>query len=373
MRIAWKRALPLVILGVGIGGFVILNATKPPKPSAVIEERSWRVAVQTLVPDRYAPLSRGLAQVTTQGELTFVAPVGAALSALPVVTGQRLKAGDLLFSLDQDEVQWTVDEAQAKVAQAQAQRVFAQASLKRLNQLQSNQLSSLNDLEQAQQTLSMAEASLKAAQSALLKTLAQQARSRVQVSQPGRVTAVLTSEGNVLSQNTPIVRFLPDEGLRLRMRVSEAQRKEMEAAVRADQLPGLSLGERNEVEWLFETFEGQASAKGSLAVFKPRRAGLPLLADLRPEAVVSVVLHLPPVSGLYHVPYAALYGREHLYLVDGDHRLQRREIHVVAQGRNAQGEWGLLIEGDVAPGDRLLTTHLPNAISGLKVDATSGL
>jgi RND family efflux transporter MFP subunit len=368
-----KKLLPWLILAAGISGFVVLQATKPKPAEATPQERVWRVAVQVLQPQVLAPQVRGLAQVVTQGEITYLSPIAARLEALPVISGQWMQPGQPLFTLDRKEVALTVSEAKAKLAQAQAQADFAQASLTRLKALNSQKLTSQNDLEQAIQGVAVQQANLNAAQVALDKALLNQKRSNQVAPSQGRITQVFTSQDNLLPANGKILSFLPEAGLRLRLRLSDAHTRAIEAALDLEQSVSLSLEQRPQAQFVFETFEGQASAKGSLAVFKPLNDTQDL-RNLQPESVQSVVMVLPSLSDVYFIPYAALYGRDGVYLLDPQNRLIRATVQVLGQTRNSEGDWGLLVAGDsLKPGESLLTTHLPNAITGLKVDATSGL
>ena len=54
--------------------------------------------------------------------------------------------------------------------------------------------------------------------------------------------------------------------------------------------------------------------------------------------------------------------------MDDNGRMQRVEVQRIGEARSSNGERQLLIAGDgLEPGSRLITTHLPNAITGLKV------
>jgi uncharacterized protein with FMN-binding domain len=78
-------------------------------------------------------------------------------------------------------------------------------------------------------------------------------------------------------------------------------------------------------------------------------------------------LKLPAESGVYAVPYQAIYGNSRIYVVV-EERLQAIEVSSIGQTRDASGQVLVLIRSDaINPGDRISVTHLPNAVSGLKV------
>jgi hypothetical protein len=78
-------------------------------------------------------------------------------------------------------------------------------------------------------------------------------------------------------------------------------------------------------------------------------------------------LRLPAESNVYAVPYQAIYGNSRIYLV-AEQRLKAIEVITVGQARGDDGQVLVLIRSDaISPGDQISVTHLPNAVSGLKV------
>jgi hypothetical protein len=74
------------------------------------------------------------------------------------------------------------------------------------------------------------------------------------------------------------------------------------------------------------------------------------------------------------IPFSALYGADSVYLLSSAGRMQRARIERIGEARGSNGERRLLVSGKaLVAGAQLITTHLPNAITGLKVDvADSG-
>jgi HlyD family secretion protein len=113
-----------------------------------------------------------------------------------------------------------------------------------------------------------------------------------------------------------------------------------------------------------QRFAGTGSAAGTEAI---------LVADgsadgLRPGSLLPVTLQRPTQQQVVSVPFSALYGADTLYVVGEDFRLQRLRVERVGEAR-AGADRNLLVRGDkLQPGLRIITTHLPNAMSGLKVD-----
>lgn len=74
------------------------------------------------------------------------------------------------------------------------------------------------------------------------------------------------------------------------------------------------------------------------------------------------------------IPFSALYGADSVYLLTSEGRMKRVEVERIGEAAGRNGERSLLVSGEaLVPGARLITTHLPNAVTGLKVDvAPSG-
>jgi hypothetical protein len=83
---------------------------------------------------------------------------------------------------------------------------------------------------------------------------------------------------------------------------------------------------------------------------------------------VRLELRLPPREGLLAVPYESLYGIDRVYRIDSDNRLRPVAVTRVGETRDENGVARVLIDApDLTPGERLLTTQLPNALDGLLV------
>ncbi len=91
------------------------------------------------------------------------------------------------------------------------------------------------------------------------------------------------------------------------------------------------------------------------------------LGQLRPGDLLPLSLRLPAESGVFAVPYQAIYGNSRVYKVV-EERLQAIEVDSVGQAEDENGLALVLIRStDIEPGDQIAITHLPNAVSGLKV------
>ena len=68
------------------------------------------------------------------------------------------------------------------------------------------------------------------------------------------------------------------------------------------------------------------------------------------------------------VPYSALYGSDSLYVMTEEGRMHRVPVEQVGEVLREGGYYDALVRSErLQQGDLIITTHLPNAIEGLKV------
>jgi len=85
--------------------------------------------------------------------------------------------------------------------------------------------------------------------------------------------------------------------------------------------------------------------------------------------LLPVTLERPTHKNAISVPYSALYGRDSVYVMTDKSRMQRVAVNRLGQARAGNEERHVLISAEgLQAGDSLITTHLPNAMTGLKVE-----
>ncbi len=78
-------------------------------------------------------------------------------------------------------------------------------------------------------------------------------------------------------------------------------------------------------------------------------------------------MDLPDASNSVALPYEAVYGTNRIYRLEGE-RMRGLNVERVGEQRSPDGGARVLVRGpDLQPGDRIVTTQLPNAMDGLRV------
>jgi hypothetical protein len=86
---------------------------------------------------------------------------------------------------------------------------------------------------------------------------------------------------------------------------------------------------------------------------------------------IPVLVSLPPQPGVFALPATAVYGADTVYHINND-RLIRVAVEHVGEYRNGEwGSWSLFRSTALQDGDIVLTSQLPNAVEGLKVEIIS--
>lgn len=402
-----RRLIPILILAVGIGGFVLLKMTRPEPAEVSATERVWRVEVQQLDPGTHTPVLPLYGEVLAPEQLTVTATLAGRIGERPVKEGQRVRKGDLLVALDDADIRPALAQAEAQVVDLQAQirseqvrhrndqRALAseraildnaRRQLERARSLADRNLASREAQETAIDAVARAEltvtsrqrvidehparldsleAKLAQAEANLDATRRDAARAQMVAPFDGIVTGIQVARGDQVSRGAPLLSLYPVDGLELRARVPNVFRGELlNALEREETLTATSTDQVHRFRLV--RFAGTSAPSGTEVIL--RLVGEP--GGLRPGALVPVTLERAPRSNTVAIPFSALYGANSIYLLNADSRMEMVQVERIGEARGSDGERRLLVSADhLGAGARMITTHLPNALSGLKVDA----
>ncbi len=407
MRKTFKFLLPVLILAVGFGVFRFLKATKPEQEPPQVQERAWRVEVETAEPRRLAPELELYGRVETPDLLKAAASAPAWVAEVAVRDGDRVSKGDLLVRLDERDFLPRIAQAKAQVAELEAeiaseqnrletdtraleqeQRLLANArdGVERQTRLKTQKVGAeqaLDEAEQAeaQQALAVSnremsianhptriralEARLASARARLDELELEHERARVRAPFDGVVAGVAVAVGDQVSKGAVLVELFALDSLEVRARVPAPYQGELIAALLGDEplTASASLGDQR-LDLTLERLAGQADPSGVDGLF--RVEGDPGM--LRLGQMLRVRLHRPAQDGLIAVPFRAVYGNGRLYVLD-DGRLRGVEVETFGGWTGEDGKERLLVRApELTAGTRIVTNHMPNAMDGLKVE-----
>ncbi len=88
--------------------------------------------------------------------------------------------------------------------------------------------------------------------------------------------------------------------------------------------------------------------------------------------VLEVLLSLPEIDNVYSIPVSSIYGTNRIYRVEDD-RLVAVQVEKLGVQSVASKQFVLVRSDTLKPGDEIITTQLPHAVSGLKVEIRNTL
>jgi multidrug efflux pump subunit AcrA (membrane-fusion protein) len=410
-KISRKNQLLAVVSFCGVFLTGTLMATAPEHDPTVIDETAWPVTSMAVALQDLAPELRLFGRVETPSHAQLTAGVSASVTSLSVSEGELVEAGQILMTLDDaDEellvLQRMADAAEAEAALETTRRQLAldtqvlkhmqelhqltQSKSKRLQTLKQQNLVATERLEDTQalvarqaielaqqqmqvdsypQRLAIAEAAVQRARAVLEQQELRLARTLILAPFRGRVSEIQASPGNRVREGEVLISMYDTSALQVRVTlpsttvaniklamasgeyITAQMRSEGGNALLLDQLAGAVASGRSGVDGLF-TVTGNGDA-------------------LELGKAVDVVVHLPALHQVAAIPVQSLYGDDRIYgVVDG--RLQGVQVTTFGQRRGADGNVELLVrpEGEIPA--EILTTSLPRASTGLRVNVING-
>ena len=404
-----KVFLPVLLLALGIGGFAVLKNTKPKPPVVAPKEPVWRVQTIVVQPATLSPVTSLNGRVESPELMRAAAPSVGRVLRVNVREGQAISPGQTLLELDPRDFQPRIDQARAEVdeldagiaseklrhqadleqlAQERKLLEFAAADVGRFEQLREQNFYSQSAVDQSRQNLARQQITLRSRELAVADhtartsqlqarlskaranldqaTLAAQ-RSRVVAAFAGYVAKVEVAVGDQVNSGQSLIALYPSAGLEVRAKLPATQQDAFIASMRRGEKPAATAQVAGEVlEFSLARTAAAADARGLDAFFVARRPS----PNLRVGEFVSLRVSRAAEKNALAIPYAALFGGRQVYRVEAG-RLQGMDVEVLgdAGGESANAAQRLLVRSPMLKkGDVLLATHLPNAVSGLKIE-----
>lgn len=400
-----RHLLPVLIIVVGLVVFQLLRMTSPESESVDQTERAWPVQVMAAAPALLRPALPVYGEVTAPDLMTLTASVSGQVAERPVGEGQAVSEGDLLVAMAAADVQPQLEQARAEVADIEAQirseqiraetdrqalareqavRDSARRQLERTRSLQGNNLTSRREVDSARDALEQAElavilrqqaiagrpatlasleARLQRAEAALAAARRDAGRATATAPFTGIVARVEVAAGDRVTAGTPLLSLYQPAAVEIRARIPSPFARDLEAALAAGESVEAVL-EDGRNRFRLVRFAGESDPRGPLGIFRLQDD----TASLRPGDMVPLVVFRPRLEDVIAVPYSALYGSDSLYVMTDEDRMHRVTVDRVGQVLRDNGDYDALVRSDrLNEGVRIITTHLPNAIEGLRV------
>jgi membrane fusion protein, multidrug efflux system len=177
-------------------------ASEPPAPvqTSLSQKSPPPVAVTTApVRVRAMPITRtGIGWIEPTASVTVRARIDGTIVERHIRDGAEVAAGDLLFSLDNRELQAQIARGEAALARDRAVLAKAQAALKRTQELLARSVASQAQAEEADAEVRIAAANVAASEAALAMERTRLGHTRITAPISGRAGVVKGGEGHVV-------------------------------------------------------------------------------------------------------------------------------------------------------------------------------
>jgi RND family efflux transporter MFP subunit len=385
-----RRILPILIVLVGVAGFMALKATRPQAPAVAPQERVWRVQTEAVTPAPHRPVLALFGRVEAPDRVRAAAPVAGRLLTVAVRDGERVEAGTLLARMDPRDLEPRLAQARAEVAKEELKLIhdrdalaqeralleLAETALGRADKVQSQRLGTAADVDQAREQLARARlavtlreqaiaehpARLAVLEAKLAEAERDAARGEIRAPFAARIGVVEAAAGDQVQPNQTILTLYPHDGLYLRAKIPGDRSEELRAALAAgERLTARARHAGRTFGATLDRLAGEADARGVDALLR-----LEPDADLPLGAFVDLTLERPVAANTLALPFAALNGGERIYsVVEG----RLRAVPIERVGEVEEGGVGkvLVRAQGIGAAARVMVTHLPNAVDGLKV------
>ncbi len=400
-----KVLLPVLILALGIGGFAALKATRPKAPVAPPQEPVWRVATVPVQLHSAGPVLTLNGRIENPDLTRAAAPATGRVLRVQVREGQRFRAGESLLELDPRDFLPRVEQARGEVMELEAairgeelrhqadqdqlreeRRLLdiARADVDRFEQLRRENFYSQAAVDQGRANLARQQITVRTRelaiadhQARLQQLQARLARARANLDQAelawrratvaapfdGYVAKVEVAAGDQVNSGQTLLSLYPLAGMEVRAKLPATQQDEFIGALARGDRPTASAHVGGTPLRLRMTrLAGAADARGLDAFFRIEGDA----GQLRVGELLTLDVARAPVPGVVSVPYAALYAGRTVYRVQQD-RLAAVTVETLGDA-GGQPPRLLVRSAELRDGDRLLATHLPNAVNGLKVE-----
>lgn len=375
-----KYSAPVAVLGLGFGIYALLHWSKPepekkseaPRPVSVFVERVQQGDIDLMVS------TAGEVRARTQVDL--VAQVGGRVAAVSpeFIEGGVVEPGVPLLTIEDTDFRLALSEAEVRVAQAEVavQQSVADADVARKQLIGAEDVS---DLALKKPQVAEARARLLAARAALEQANLNLARTRITLPFKGRITDKVADVGEYVSPGTRLGSAFATDKVEVRLPLNDSQLASLGlpigyVAPRGDapkvtfsadvagqtqywqgELVRLDAAIDSNTRELYGIAEVESPYTDNVSQF-----GMPLAVGL----FVNARIRGRRVEDAYVIPREALRAGNKVYLVNGDGKLEIRDV-VVQHSSTTEA----VIASGVKLDEQVIVSSIRNPIEGMALEA----
>lgn len=406
-RFITRGLLPVAIIAAAVYGFMHLKNSRPKVPAKPITEQVWGVASHLVNLQDIAPEVTLYGVIEARETVQLSSTVNAFVTQVSIGRGDRVSKGQTLIELDDRELRLTLDQRKASLKDAKT-RIKTEVNSHKTNQqalLIEQQLQAINQknfdrqqqlviqkvaptsrLEDATRALQQQQLALlnrkntianypnriaqlesQVTQSQILLQFAQLDLERTQIKAPfnGRILSVDTATGNRVGNGDRVAKLYNTKSLEVRSQIPARYLPMMQTTDSGQGLEASIIHNGKPYDLVLDRLSAEASAsQGGIDAFFSLKGA----QDIEVGRNLQLKVKLPTEANVVALPNLAIYGQNRIYRIV-DQRLEAMSIMRIGDWTSPTGQQLTLIRSaELNTGDQILTTQLPNAVTGLLVE-----
>jgi len=323
--------LTIVILGAAAFGFIYLKESKESAPSTneELNARATTAKVETKDIDFVVTVA---GEITPAEQVSVRPEVNGMIEQLPVDVGDKVKEGDLLFSLDDKNIQIEIEQKQTQIDAANLQLEKAKRNFERDRKLFEEKLVSREAFQNTETEFNLAKNSIERAQKDL--DLAMERMERTQILAPFDCT-VLTrpvSAGQAVSgsggfnSGTEVLTIADLTQMIINAHVNQADVSRLsvglEVEIQVEAISGLK------VMGVVERIAPQATIENGIKGFSARIQLKEIDPRIQPGMTANIKIPVQSAAGVVAVPLGAVF-------TEYNESVRKQERYVFVQNGNS--------------------------------------
>ena len=407
-----KRVLlPIAILVIAILAFMALNQSKSDNRVMKKPEKVWRVNTVAVTYQDLSPEITIYGRVETPRQASLNAALVADVIEVNILEGTEVKAGQVLVKLDDTDARLLINQRQAELAEIKASiesemlrfqndkdllgnekellqisdnavnrakkleqdRLASQSFLDEAYAAKQRQLLTLkrleHDIAQHPSRLAGLNAKRSRAQALLKQSQVDLQRTIIKAPFTGRIAKLDVSIGDRVRTGERLLSVYDLENLEVRAQIPGRYLTQINTNLKqGDQQTATAYIDNNLLQFSLARLSGEMSpdSGGIDGLFRCTSDGNTLVLG----KFVELTLKLTQQSSVIAIPFNALYGLNKVYrLTDG--YLQSVNVERVGEYHTEQGISLLVRSEELKETDQIVSTQLPNAITGLRVETVN--
>ena len=373
---------PVLVLVAGVAIVQVLIAAKPEPEKNEDEARLVSLYVDEVKEEVVTVAVRTQGEVRPKTEIALIPQVSGRIVAMSdnFNEGAEFLPDSMLLQIDDTDYRLALVRAEARVAEAQTEleRELATAELKKEEWRDGKKDEEPTAFALNLTQVAEAEAMLRSAKADLQKARLDLERTVIKVPFRGRVRERTVGIGQYVTAGMPLGRVFSIDTVEVRLPLTDTQLAELNLPLG---FMSNAMVEAPEVKFSAAMGNREYSWTGSIvridAAVDQNTRLIYATAEVNDPYGLSATKGMPMAVGMFVtaeiegitaqaamvMPRMALRNQDKVYVINAENRLEIRTVSVMSTSEDR-----VLVSSGVTPGERVVTSTIPNAVDGMEVE-----